>query len=330
MAGSSVLYSECVGIDAGTRTSKLAYSDSLSTRIIASLNGYDINALREEAEVFFDEPVFSCVIAVPETLSRKQKEDTVFNAKSKGFSGEIEIMTYYECIQTVLPENQNILVCDMGASKTDFIFLNHGNILMNEIPDDVCGDSFDRTFAEYIADLRLLDVDDAILHEAMRIKHVLSERDSLIWHDRTITRDDFERLIYFQIKRASHTADRLLRVYKPDRFIMTGGVCNVPLVRKIFAGISPDIQPEFDMNLIVKGAAEKAYSLSRESRHNAKMNTSAKLQELRAGIIELEDRLKRSQKDRLYAMFKQMEGMNDSGSIMLMENLIRDIKNASS
>ncbi len=327
MAGSNV----CVGIDAGTKTSKLAYSDSLSTRIIATLEGFDVNALREEAEVFFDEPVFSCVIAIPETFSRRQREDIMFNAKSKGFSGETELITSHEAMRLILPEDENILICDMGASKTDFVFLNHGDILFTELLDDISGDSFDKTFAEYIADLRLITViDEAILREAMRIKHVLSERDSLRWHEREITRDDFERLIYFQIKRASHTADKLLRVYKPDRFIMTGGVCNVPLVRKIFAGISPDIQPEFDMNIIVKGAAEKARSLSKESRHNAKLNTTAKLQELRAGIIEVEDMLTRSQKDRLYAMFKQTEGMNDSGSMTLMENLIRDIKNASS
>ncbi len=326
MAGSNV----CVGIDAGTKSSKLGYSDSLSTRIIASPDGFDINALREEAEVFFDEPVFSCVIAIPESFSRRQREDIMFNAKSKGFSGDTELITSHEAMRLILPEDENILICDMGASKTDFVFLNHGDILFSEFLDDVSGDSFDRTFSEYIADLRLIDVDDVLLREAMRIKHVLSERENLRWHEREITRDDFERLIYFPVKRASHTADKLLRVYKPESFIMTGGVCNVPLVRKIFAGISPDIQPEFDMNIIVKGAAEKARSLSKESRHNAKVNIAAKLQELRAGIIEVEDMLTRSQKDRLYAMFKQTEGMNDSGSMTLMENLIREIKNASS
>ena len=326
MAGLSV----CVGIDAGSKSSKLAYSDSLSTRIIAALEGFDINALREEAEVFFDEPVFSCVIAIPETFSRRQREDVMFSAKSKGFSNA-ELISAHEAMLAVLHDDENILVCDMGASKSEFVILNHEGVSECEIIDDVCGDSFDRTFAEYLADLRLIDsVDANILREAMRIKHVLSERESLMWHDREIMREDFERLIYFQIKRASHTADKLLRVYSPDRFIMTGGVCNIPLVRKIFAGISPEIQPEFDMNLIVKGAAEKARSLSKESRHSAKLNTSAKLQELRAGIIELEEILTRSQKDRLYAMFKQSEGMNDSGGITLMENLIREIKNASS
>lgn len=328
MAGLNV----CVGIDAGTKTSKLGYSDNISTRIIASLEGFDINALREEAEIFFDEPVFSCVIAIPENYSRRQREDILFSAKSNGFT-ETEIITCYEamCLAVSEDENKNILVCDMGASKTEFVILNHEEIIANEIIDDVCGDSFDKTFAEYIADLRLIDsVDEKILREAMRIKHVLSEHEKLTWHDRTITRDDFERLIYFPVKRLTHSVDMLMRVHKPVKIIMTGGNCNIPLVRKIFAGISPDIQPEFDLNLIVRGASLKALTLSKENRHNARADISSRLQELRAGIIELEDLLTRSQEDRLYSMFRQAEGMKDSGSITLMENLIREIKNASS
>ena len=322
----------CVGIDAGTKTSKLGYSDNISTRIIASPEGFDINALREEAEIFFDEPVFSCVIAIPENFSRRQREDILFSAKSNGFT-ETEIITCYEAMCLAVPEdeNKNILVCDMGASKTEFIILNHDEVIANEIIDDVCGDSFDKTFAEYIADLRLIDsVDENILREAMRIKHVLSEHESLTWHERTITRDDFGRMIYFPVKRLTHSADMLMRVHKPVKIIMTGGSCNVPLVRRMFAGISPDIQPEFDLNLIVRGASLKAFTLSKENRNNARADISSRLQELRAGIIELEDILTRSQEDRLYSMFRQAEGMKDSGSITLIENLIREIKNASS
>ena len=331
MAGSLGLCTVCVGIDAGTRTSKLGYSDSLSTRIITSLEGFDINALREGAEIFFDEPVFSCVIAIPENFSRKQREDVLFGAKANGFSSEVEIITAYDAMRLVLPGEENVLVCDMGASKTDFVILNHNAVIAHESVNDVCGNSFDNAFSEYLADLRLIDaIDNNLMHEAMRIKCVLSERESLMWHEREITRDDFERLIYFPVKRLAHTADKFMRVYRPKRIIMTGGTCNIPLVRKIFAGISPDIQPEFDMNLIVKGASLKAFTLSKENRRSTRADTASRIQEVRAGIIELEEILTRSQKDRLYAMFKQSEGMNDSGGITLMENLIREIKNASS
>ena len=45
-------------------------------------------------------------------------------------------------------------------------------------------------------------------------------------------------------------------------------------------------------------------------------------------MIGLEEKLTRRQKDRVYAMFRQAEGINDTGIIALMENLIRDIRNA--
>ena len=54
MAGLNV----CAGIDAGSSCSKLAYSDNLGTRILARSDGQDFMTLREEAEIFFDEPVF--------------------------------------------------------------------------------------------------------------------------------------------------------------------------------------------------------------------------------------------------------------------------------
>ena len=87
-----------VGIDAGTKTSKLAYSDNISTRIIASPEGFDINALREEAEIFFDEPVFSCVIAIPENFSRRQREDILFSAKSNGSLKQRLLRVMRQCV----------------------------------------------------------------------------------------------------------------------------------------------------------------------------------------------------------------------------------------
>ncbi|MBQ9434289.1 MAG: hypothetical protein IJU26_08750 [Synergistaceae bacterium] len=45
-------------------------------------------------------------------------------------------------------------------------------------------------------------------------------------------------------------------------------------------------------------------------------------------MLAIEDRLTCRQKDRVYALFRQAEGIHDSGIISLMENLIREIKNA--
>ena len=57
-------------------------------------------------------------------------------------------------------------------------------------------------------------------------------------------------------------------------------------------------------------------------------DNAARLRELRAGMLELEERLTRRQKDRVYAMFRQAEGINDAGIIALMENMIREIRSA--
>ncbi len=63
------------------------------------------------------------------------------------------------------------------------------------------------------------------------------------------------------------------------------------------------------------------------SQTSRKIDTGAKLRELRAGMLELEDKLTRRQKDRVYSLFRQAEGINDAGIITLMEGLICDIKN---
>ena len=84
----------CVGIDAGSKTSKLAYD----SKIISELEGFNALELREEAEIYFDEPVFSCVISVPDNFSHKQKYDTVFHTKKSGFNN-VNIITKSEALK---------------------------------------------------------------------------------------------------------------------------------------------------------------------------------------------------------------------------------------
>ena len=81
-------------------------------------------------------------------------------------------------------------------------------------------------------------------------------------------------------------------------------------------------------DVIVKGVSLKAFSLTRQEARKNIADTASRMREIRAEILGIEDRLTRSQKDRLYVMFRQVEGMNDAGMITLMENLIREIRNA--
>lgn len=310
-----------VGIDAGSVSSKLAYSDTLGTRILANVGGFDAVSLREEAEIFFDEPVYSCVVAVNETMNSRQREKLRTSAILSGFR-DVEIIGSNEAIILGLGDDARTLVCDLGASRSAFTALEDGEIL-ESVDVDVCGDMFDRVFADYLVERKLLKkVDGNILREARRIKHILSSEPSRLWHNVTIYREDFERLVYFPIKRASHTFNRMRKVWKPERIILTGGCSKIPVVREFF------VDAEILDGLIAKGASLHALSMTKqEARKNISDNAS-RIRELRAEILGIEELLTRAQKDRLYVMFRQVEGANDSGMTEMMENMIEEIKNA--
>ena len=311
------------GIDLGSHTSKLACED----KFIAYIEGSNLLTIREEAEIFFDEPVFSCVIAVPDFFNRRQRDDIIFNAKKSGFKN-IEIITAHEAMTYAINDNNKILVYDFGASKSEIIIFEGNEILDSEIINDVCGNEFDKVFAEWLSERFTLNlIDEKILRSrAELIKTALSSNDFITWRDVDITRDDFERLIHFSIKRAFHTIERFINCYKPVKFIITGGCSEIPLLKKFLNGLN--IQVEFNKNLISLGAAIKTH-LTNKNQSSEKINTALKLKEIRGELIELEDLLTRKQKDRLYFLFKQAEGIltNDSGIINIMENLIKAIKN---
>lgn len=317
----------CVGIDAGTYKSKLAYSDNLSTRIIARLEGFNADILREEAEIFFDEPVFSCVVALPESLSQRERDTISVKTKFAGFR-DVNIINKYEAVNLALGNSGSVLFWDFGASMNDIAVLENGEVLENAIISDVTGDSIDKIFAEYLSERRMQNViDENLLREADRIKIALSESEYITWHEVNIFREELERLIYFPVKRAIHTGQRLARIHRPDKFIVTGGMMNIPVVRKIISE-NLKLSPEIHDDIIAKGASMKARSLMKAGTHDNNFNATTRLRELRADIIEIEDKLNRNQKDRLYMLFRQAEGINDAGIIALMENLIHEIRDA--
>ena len=304
----------CAGIDAGSYESKLAYSDELSTRIIARLPGFDMNALREEAEAFFEEPVFSCVTAV--------HGGRRITAGASGFN-EVEVLTASEALGFVLPGRT--LVYDLGASGCRMFMLDDGELAESETADDVCGNEFDRRFADYLAERFRAETVD--VSEARRIKHELSDREGTTWHEVRILREELERLIHFPVKRTARILQRMAKVHRPDSVIVTGGSVKIPCVMKVLADVLGSV-PEYRGNVIAEGASFRARELQKGGRRKQKTDTSSRIRELRAGIIGLEDKLTRKQKDRLYAMFRQAEGINDAGIIALMEKLIREIRSA--
>ena len=310
------------GIDLGSHTSKLACENKFA----ANIEGSNLLTIREEAEIFFDEPVFSCVIAVPDFFSRRQRDEIIFSAKKSGFKN-VEIITAHEAMISAINDNNKILVYDFGASKSEVIIFEGNEILDSEIINDVCGNEFDKVFSEWLSERFTLNlIDERILRSrAELIKIALSSNDFITWRDVDITRDDFERLIFFSIKRVFHTIERFINCYKPVKFIITGGGSEIPLMKKFLNGLNINI--EFNNNLTASGAAIKAHSANK-NQTSERINTASKFRELRGELIEIEDLLTRKQKDRLYFLFKQAEGVltHDATIINLLENLIKSIR----
>ena len=307
--------SVCAGLDAGSYESKAAYSDGLGTRIIARREGFDLRGLREECEAFCDEPVFSCVVAA----------DSVVRAEGSGFT-EIHELAQSEAAILGLGRDGKNVVYDLGASGCRMYVLDSRAVLESVKVDDVCGNMFDAEFAEYLAER--YGVEKVDLRDARRIKHELTGQEVTVWHECKIYRYELERIIHFPVKRTARVLQRLCRVYKPEGVILTGGSVKILEVWKVLAEVS-GFTPEYRGNLIVEGAAMRARELQKGSRQTRrKIDTGAKLRELRAGMLELEDKLTRRQKDRVYSLFRQAEGINDAGIISLMEGLLREIRNA--
>ena len=109
---------------------------------------------------------------------------------------------------------------------------------------------------------------------------------------------------------------------------MTGGSAEIPLAKKIFSGLFP--KTEFVKNLTALGAAAKADSLSSARERRQRSDINAKLREIRGSLMSLEDLLTRKQKDRLYFLFRQAEGIlpGNPALIKLLENLISEIRTA--
>ena len=320
---STAFSSVSVGIDIGSHTSKIAAEE----KIIAALPSGDLLKLREEAEIYFDEPVFSCVIAVPDSFTSREKEALTFDAKKSGFK-HTEIISSCEAVFNFLDDDKKILILDLSASKSEFIFADNRKIIESEIASDVCGNEFDKNFSVWLRERFSLDLinENDLLNEAENFKRELSVKDKIIYRDVEISREDFEKLIYFSLKKISHAAERFLSCYSPERFILTGGGCEIPAAQKIFAEIFSKL--EIKPNLIALGAAKTAASMSSTQQHAKRLDNSTKIKEIRSEIMTIEDLLTRKQKDRLYGLFRQIEtqAMKNAALIKLLENLINDIK----
>ena len=300
---------------------------SISKRLIETRKERDLtldDAAKLEAEGFFDEPVFSCVAAVPENFTRVQRDNLRVRAKASGFDN-IEIIPEHEAIILALGGKGRTLVYDLGASACRMFMLDGSELAESVIIEDVCGREFDQRLRDYLIERFSVESIDA--GDVVRIRNALSAESMTTWRETRILREELERLIHFAVKRTARVLARMERVHRPEKIILTGGCVKIPCVWTTLAG-TLSITPEYRGNLVAEGAAFRAKALQKGTRQSKKADNSARIRELRADIIGLEEKLTRRQKDRVYAMFRQAEGINDSGVIALMESMIRDIRNA--
>ena len=65
-----------------------------------------------------------------------------------------------------------------------------------------------------------------------------------------------------------------------------------------------------------------------KDKYSERLNAASKIRELKIKLIEVEDLLNRKQKDKLYLIFKQAEGIarSDFEIVNLLENMLKEIR----
>ena len=312
-----------IGIDSGTYKLKAAYFDGSITKLISEAQ--DFNTLREECEIIFDDFVTSCVIAIPDEYNKKQRDEISFKVKSSGFEN-VSIINSTEAIIPAVNFNGTALIFDLGKVRGYATVINNNSIIERLILNDLSGDYFDKIFSEWLAERFLIDlIDENILKAAEKLKISFSENEFDFFRNKKILREDFIRLIRFQVRKIMRILKRLKDQYKPQKIIFTGSSCKIPFIKET-AEIILNSEISFIDSLTAKGAALKANSLTfNESR---KEDLNLKLKKLRYDLISIEEFLNRTQKDRIYSFFNKAE-TGGFEIISILENLISEIKKLS-
>ena len=226
-----------------------------------------IKVLREDAEAYLNEFVYSCVITVPACFNSLRR-NSVFNAaKEAGFSGEVKILNEPTAAAlSVANEEGRYLVLDFGAGTADISVVemesNVWHVLESVGTNDIGGYDFDVLLAEWIIERvglykikendKDLEVWNLFRSQAEKVKIALSayERYELlpffamseIFEPIMVEREDFNRLIRFHIRRIVNWVKMLWETYNPRKLLLVGGSSKIPLLRQMLEQevISPE------------------------------------------------------------------------------------------
>lgn len=220
-----------IGIDFGSKNIRAALIGRSGESSIPASTPNSFKILREDAEVFTGDFVDSCVIAVSPGMSEQKRSEVEKYARESGFN-EIYIITSHKAVLFDFEKKTPSLVVNFG-SNVEVSFSDGFDIAESEMLSDVGGDEFDKIFAEWLSRRSgAIRTGQFFLPEAEKIKIALSSYESYEWNF-AITREEFERLIRFHVRRVAHVVGSMYERRKPEKLVAVGAGFKIPLVREM-------------------------------------------------------------------------------------------------
>ena len=304
---------QSIAIDYGTENLRAGFFDGHEFKFITS--GKNLLEIREGSEIFFNEFINSCVIAVPNKFSDEKINNIKSTAHESGFDN-VEFITQSQAKIKFVNSNKTFLILDTGYLNSELEIISNGAVEKNVILKNFSGNNFDNIFAKYLT-LRLSH--DISKNEASALKHDLTENEIISLSRRKILREDFERLIRFEILDVINFLNSNTRIYEPEKIFISGGLINIPIVRNLLYR-DLKIKPEFINNIILNGASMLA------GVHDKNNDAETKLKFLENDFMLVQDLLTPSQNDRLYKIFTLAKDLKDAANLNALEELLSGIK----
>ena len=237
-----------------------------------------LKLLREDAEAYLNEFIYSCVITVPACFNSLRRSLVLYAAREAGFSGDVKILNEPTAAALSIGSKEGrYLVLDFGAGTADISVVemesNVWHILESVGTSDIGGYDFDILLAEWLIErsglywikenVKDLDIWNLFRSQAEKVKIALSSYDRyellpfIAMRENIepimIEREDFNRLIRFHIKRIVNWVKMLWEAYKPQKLLLVGGSSKIPLLRQM---LEQDVaSPEYFGYCIDEGVA---------------------------------------------------------------------------
>lgn len=214
-----------------------------------------LRLLREDAEAYLKQFVYSCVLAVPASFSFSERGALVSVARQAGFE-KIRVVNEPTAAALFIGGDGRFLVIDFGAGTLDLsVVEGEGGVFQvveSQGRRDIGGGDLDRRLAEFLCRQIGLPLSSAkdprgalILAEAEAIKIAMSDVRHVTWQvpagllmgGRTleVSRKDFESMILPTVEEVVRMVERLWREYDPQRLLVVGGSGRIPLLRELLA-----------------------------------------------------------------------------------------------